>query len=104
MNKMELCYIRFGELPESEKSKNNLTGEDEIGVSVYQALKFDDIYKILLPSLSGSACVTLSGCLDRPMYEVSGIPIGNGSDGEPLLRKCKIVKEIHQLKSNDGWI
>ena len=102
---MKLIYVRFGEIPANWKSKNYLTGEYEKGISVYEALERDNNISIILPSLTGSACVTLSGVLDRPMYEVTGEYVGKGSDGELLLKNCKIVREIKNINhSSEGWL
>ena len=101
---MKLVYVRFGEIPANGKSKNHFTDEYEKGVSVYEALERDEKISILLPSLTGSACVSLSGVLDRPMYIVDGELCGTGSDGEPLLKNCKIVREIKNINhSSEGW-
>ena len=83
--KIRRTFIRFGDIPDSFKSKNHLTEKLEAGVSVYDAVDIDGEIKILFPDLTYSACVSLSGVLDRPMYEVIGNVIGYGSDGEPLL-------------------
>lgn len=91
---MNVVYIRFGDLPTHQKSKNYLTEEFENGVSVYEALERDGSLSILLPSLTASTCVSLSGVLSRPMYIVEGDVCGTGSDGEPLLKNCKIVRQI----------
>ena len=102
---MKLIYVRFGNIPENQMSKNYLTGEYENGVSVYEAIERDNNISIILPSLTGSACVSLSGVLDRPMYIVDGELCGTGSDGEPLLKNCKIVREIKNINhSSEGWL
>ncbi len=98
---MKLLYVRFGEIPENGKSKNYLTGEYENGVSVYEAIERDNNISIILPSLTGSACVSLSGVLDRPMYIVDGELCGTRSDGEPLLKNCKVVREIKILVTQE---
>lgn len=102
MQNYRICYIRFGEIPPLGYSKNWLINKLEEGVSVYEAMERNGIYSVILPSLLGGACVSLSGVLDRPMYEVSGDLIGIGSDGEPLLSNCEIVKEIHQFRDSQG--
>jgi hypothetical protein len=91
---MKLIYVRFGDIPNNELSKNYLTEEYEEGVSVYEALEREDKISLLFPDLTGSACVSLSGVLDRPAYSVEGELAGKGSDGEPLLKNCKIIKEL----------
>lgn len=88
-------YLRFGEIPESGKSKNHLTGNLEIGVSVYDCVFLNGRYKLVMPNLTHSACVSLSGVLERPCFLVTGVLIGRGSDGEPLLRSPVIIKPIN---------
>lgn len=100
---MKKLYIRFGDVPKNGKSKNYLTDRLEDGISVYEAIEDCGKIKILLPSLTGSACVTLSGCLDRPMYEVKGTLIGYGSDGEPVFNDCYIVRKFDIKGDSQGW-
>lgn len=76
-------YIRFGDIP-----KNNSFDwrelESEGGVSVYSAIKGKEgKYIILEVNDSSGLDYFLSG--DRPAYEVSGVEVGVGADGEPLL-------------------
>lgn len=100
-----LLFVRFGGLPESERSVNHLTGIPEPGVSVYEAVERNRRVQVLLPSLTGSACVSLSGCLFRKAYEVEGMVVGVGADGEPLLANCRIVRELtrEELGATDDW-
>jgi len=88
-------YLRFGDLPKNGKSRNHLTGVTEQGVSVYECVLMNGKYKLIMPDLTYSACVSLSGVLDRPCYLVSGALIGRGSDGEPLLRSPVIIKPVN---------
>ena len=99
---LSAVYIRFGSIPENQKSKNHLSGNMEVGVSVYEAIYRDGKYSLLLPSPTGSSCVSLSGCLDRPAYLVEGEKIGVGSDGEILLKNCKIIKAIAIHNAQEG--
>ncbi len=85
-------YVRFGDLPKGGRSRNHLTGELENGVSVYDAVEIDGQIHVVLPSLDESACVSLSGILRRPMYEVSGRAIGKGGDGEPILADAALTR------------
>ena len=88
-------FIRFGEIPKSGKSKNFLTDNLELGISVYDCIRKDKEYLIIMPKLTYSNCVGLSGCIDRDIiYLVTGNIIGRGSDTEPLLSNYKIVKKL----------
>ena len=88
-------FIRFGEIPENEKSLNHLTEKREKGISVYEGIEDDGKYSVIMPPLTYSCCVSLSGVLDRQAYLVDGVVIGSGSDGECLLKDCKIIKAIN---------
>ena len=88
-------FIRFGEIPENEKSLNHLTEKRETGISVYEGIEDDGKYSVIMPPLTYSCCVSLSGVLDRQAYLVDGVVIGSGSDGECLLKDCKIIKAIN---------
>jgi hypothetical protein len=94
----KIIYIRFGELPENGKSKIHC-GEDfvgyEKGVSVYEGIIRKNKIQIILSSLSESSCVSLSGCIKRKSYEVTGDLLEYGSDHEPLLFNCKIVRQLN---------
>ena len=96
---MRLLFIRFGEIPKFEKSKNHLTGTFEKGVSVYEGIEKNGFIQIIFPSLTYSACVSLSGCIDRKIiFEVAGDVVGVGSDGEPLIVNCKILKQFNEFE------
>lgn len=99
MKSYSIIYIRFGDLPIGGRSTNYLTGEKEIGISVYEGIEREDgEYSIVFPNLTESCCVSLSGCLQRKAYLVEGEVVGRGSDGEPLLTKCRIIREINFCK------
>lgn len=89
-----IIFVRFGELPDSGRSKNYLTGELELGVSCYMALCKGSLVRVILPSVNTKGLVSLSGVNNRPAYEVVGDVIGVGSDGEPLLHPCHIIRPI----------
>ena len=110
---MKLFYVRFGLIPKSGKSYNYLNNFEEVGVSVYEALYDNGSYRILLPKLLDTSINTLgmcfnvaqclSGQLDRKtcLYLVDGEKIGEGSDGEPLLKDCTIIKPIFEKEINE---
>ena len=110
---MELVYVRFGDVPECGRSWNSLDKFYEEGVSVYEAIHRDGVYQILLPKMDSTSIISLgmcfnaaqglSGQIDRKncLYLVEGNKIGIGSDGEPLLKSCKIIREIFHKEIND---
>ncbi len=99
----ETYYIRFGDIPEGERSAIGAspnfianmfrTGDEEEGVSVYdarwlekkEAWSIDEINVASLDELIAQK---------RPAYLVTGDLVGTGIDGEPLLHNVKIVKQI----------
>lgn len=92
-------YIRFGDLPKSGKSKNFATGEDENGISVYEAR-----YDIMLASYEITGSALIGAAVDKMLrgekiYLVTGEEVGTGSDGEPVIQKTKILNE---LEFNNG--
>ncbi len=92
-------FIRFGGIPEDERSgifdgDRGKVGQ-EVGVSVYEAIESERGIQILMPQQNLGACATLCGCIDRmPVLEVIGDLVGYGSDGEPLLRNIKIIRQL----------
>lgn len=97
-------FIRFGEIPKDGKSTNFLTNEKEKGISAYFAVVVNKQWMPVLPSLTGSACVTLSGLLKKRMFLVDGNIVGHGSDGEPLLDRVEIKRELFYKRNDQGWV
>jgi len=99
-------YIRFGDIPDGEKSKiwrdEHCVGE-EIGVSVYD-VKIGERgeVNICLPlPLSRDALDTFRALVEyqnRPCYLVDGEYLGVGNDGEPIIRNVRIIEEIQYRK------
>lgn len=114
-------YIRFGEIPPSEKSVNfiklsfiqnesftyALDNGDTVGA--YDRVPDDafepgvsvfDCYDDFLPILGNlRQTKSLLGRINYPCYVVTGDQVGTGQDGEPLIRCVKIVKKIEIEKS-----
>jgi len=95
-------YIRFGEIPEGERSGVYHAGElvrKEDGVSVYDA-KIDDRgnVSVCLPlPINANTLGTFRNLVEyenRNCYLVNGEYIGKGSDNEPLIRNVNIIKKI----------
>jgi hypothetical protein len=79
-------YVRFGDLPEGGRSRNDETGQYEAGVSVYHAEWANSDHDVLCVLLCNEGDVAQLHILeDRSLYLVEGIEVGKGSDGEPLL-------------------
>lgn len=109
-------YIRIGEIPENELSKihrgDAVIGEEK-GVSVYDAEFINDKWRIVMPYYfkegQGQTYESLIQCvtecrykINKPskVYLVSGKKVGNGSDGEPVIKNVKIIKNLtEQFKS-----
>lgn len=110
-------YIRFGDIPINGKSKI-YNGEIEIdteeGVSVYPAFEDKEgniILGLNLP-ITKTSLHTQQYLLEydsRPCYLVTGDYVGKGTDGEPLLKNVRIIKEIKsyrikQDKENNTYV
>lgn len=102
-------FIRFGDWHHTERSRNYATGDTEIGVSVFEAVKEGQKYRILLDEEhdpDGRQADTYWGWMKKfdqekdwghdpePIYIVTGEVVGTGYDGEPLLKGLKIVGQI----------
>ena len=95
-------YIRFGDIPTNGKSKV-YNGEIEIGIeegiSVYPAFEGKEgniILGLNLP-VTKTSLHTQQHLLEydnRPCYLVTGDYVGKGTDGEPLIKNVRIIKEI----------
>lgn len=106
MDPEEKCYIRIGEIPADEISniyKMGVRVGRELGVSVYNAIKIDDKWAIVLPLPIKENQGNTIECLikqvirdknSRKIYLVTGNEVGIGSDNEPLLKNIKILKDI----------
>lgn len=108
-------YIRFGEVPQNEKSVNflkltfdqqddfsfacDMVGYDEAvkrlpescfepGISAFEAV--DGMPALLNMRLVSS----LSNRLEDSAYLVEGEEVGRGNDGEPLLKNVKITRRL----------
>ena len=95
-------FIRFGELPEHGRSTNWAAGEEERGVSVYDAYWRYDVgaYGICGNGLAGGAIwYTLAGA---PVYLVTGSEIGIGSDGEPVIENAEVLFELE--RNENGYV
>lgn len=94
------CYLRAGDPPASGHSFNHLTNRHEAGVSVWDAIEINGVYRLLLPALTKEVweycSYDLGSGFGRPFYEVTGRVLPTvGSLGETLLADVKIVKEIN---------
>lgn len=94
-------YIRFGDLPPHERSgiwkSDELIGYED-GVSVYECCIENDTHKLILPiPLSSSSLFTIQGFVlydKRKVYLLTGTEVGKGTDGEPIIKNIRIIKEI----------
>lgn len=78
---------------------------EENGVSVYNAVFSNGRYHILMPHVINRQFMdTLYGFLEdgRACFIVNGSFAGFGSDGEPLLKNVRIIKQI-KITDKEGW-
>jgi hypothetical protein len=103
-------YIRIGEIPIDEKSKihrgDAVIGEED-GVSVYNCIKLNNKYHIVMPLPLKEGQGMTYECLiqeitqcryeikfPRKVYLVTGEEIGKGNDNEPLIKNVIILKDL----------
>ena len=84
-------YLRIGEWHPSETSRNYSLGQTEPGVSVYDL--HPQTGKPVVPPEGEWAADDLRDRMrgNEPKYIVEGEHVGVGNDGEPLLKKLKII-------------
>lgn len=96
-------YIRFGKIPEDERSKNFITGEKEKGVSAYYAYYDVDDDK-WVAEYSDENPATYDDIKNRvkesrgDIFLITGKEVGYGSDDEPLLKNVKVIKKLDPKK------
>ena len=106
----EKFYIRIGEIPSNEKSKvhrGDVVVGYEDGVSVYDCIETDGLYRIVMPfPLKEGQGMTYEGLIQeitqcryeienpRNVYLVSGMEVGKGHDNEPVIKDVKILKDL----------
>lgn len=103
LNKNNMIFYRFGEIPKNEKSciwKGEEKVGEELGVSVYEAHKnINGLYSPVLPMPTNTSAFDTFLHLIRyysgKKYLVTGdvLPFV-GMDGEPLIKNVKILKEL----------
>jgi hypothetical protein len=90
---MKKIYIKFGEpLPEEEQ------------IYVYEAIIEDNFVKIIIPSLSYHACISISKDLENPAYVVEGRHMGKERLGYQILRNYRIISKLTYDKENENYI
>jgi len=99
-------YLRFGDIPENEESYiyngDEVIGKEN-GVSVYPAIIDEEnnvIFGLHLP-ITRTTLYTMQHLIEydnRPCYLVDGDYVGLGTDGEPLIKNVKILKEIKEYR------
>lgn len=81
-----VVYVRFGNVPESGKSRNYRDDIEEPGVSCYEGrLLADGSYFLLMNTTSLASFVREGFMGERPAYLLRGELAGKGADGEPCV-------------------
>ena len=97
---MVLRYIRFGNIPDSGRSRNSMDASLEAGISCYRAIRCADGWRI--DAAWGS--YRMLSASNRPLYEIAGTLLDvKGADGEPLLSDAKIVRRCKIKIVGDMW-
>jgi hypothetical protein len=95
-------FVRFGKWPKNERSRNWLVRHEEVyenGVSAYGATFSPHIGRWMLDTVdyaatSGTMQELIYG--DREIYLVQGDEVGEGADGEPVLRNVRLIKQLQK--------
>jgi hypothetical protein len=98
----EQLYIRWGAIPPRERSRNHDTGRLELGVSVYAARWDPERRRVIYDkddALPGTGLMLMM--LGFPAYLVTGREVGRGSDGEPLIRRVRVIAPL--IPKEDGF-
>jgi hypothetical protein len=100
-------YVRFGDIPEDERSWNSTDECYEDGVSVYDAEvasvpSDSDAHAMFVPV--GPKTLQILMLAQRDTYLVTGDRVGTGVDGEPVLRNVEIVAELRRGDAASGWV
>jgi hypothetical protein len=106
----EKFYIRIGDIPSEQKSyvyNGDVVVGYEDGVSVYDCVETDGLYRIVMPFPLKEGQGMTYECLiqeitqcryeiekPRNVYLVSGMEVGKGRDNEPLIKDVRILKDL----------
>lgn len=98
-------FIRFKDIPLNEKSGvyDGDLGKirEEEGVSCFDCIKINNIYKIIIPSLDTGPLFDLIIFIENyidgkiPAYLIEAIKVGLGTYGEPVVKNIKIIKKLN---------
>lgn len=100
----DTVYIRFGDIPDGERSTNHADDEAEAGVSVYAAdVTTTDDGRIQF-SPTGQKLQQVLLLATRPTYLVTGTEVGTGTDGEPLLQDVAVHATLKTPSGVGGFI
>jgi len=100
-------YVRFGDIPDDERSYNHTDECHEDGVSVYDAAvesvpPESDANAMFVPV--GPKTLQILMLAQRDTYLVTGDRVGTGVDGEPVLRNVETVAELRRGDAASGWV
>lgn len=89
-------FLRLGEWPRDERSKNFRVVETLSGVSAYEFYVNRGIYWVdIRPSESLYSMFRQVAAGERKIYLIRATRIGYGPDGEPLVRWIRKVDVLH---------
>ena len=89
-------YIRFGNIPQGERSYNYRDEFLEAGLSCIKYFKKGRSHFVDVSGIS--AAFFLGGFHERNAFIIEGKQISTGSDGEPVVRKVRIMERIKKGK------
>jgi hypothetical protein len=97
-------YIRFGDIPDGERSHDHTNDRQEAGVSVYAATVEASADHAGVYHPTGQKLQQVLLLAHRDTYLVTGEEVGRGEDGEPLLRDVEVVCELASPKGVGGFV
>lgn len=99
---LQKVYIRFGKFSRNQRSMNHATGQMEKGLSVYNA-RLEDDGTVSLIAEDWSLSLTAKDCAGslqgRLAFVVTGEEIAQGSDGEPLILRPRLLNHAIRFRS-----
>lgn len=99
-------YIRFGNLPKNERSKNYRTGEYEAGVSCFRSTVnlLTGAYELTGDGDAHAAIAASLGEYGHVALLITGQRVGTGGDGEPVVRNVNTLAHLRYDETLGGYV
>jgi hypothetical protein len=100
-------YIRFGDVPDDERSYDHADDRSEAGVSAFACSVSGappDTPHAAVFHPTGPQVLGVLLLMNRPTYLLTGEEVGTGADGEPLLRNVSTLASLSSPNGIDGFV